>query len=267
MKELTLQEIKSVELEILSMFDEFCKKNSIKYFISNGTLLGAVKYKGFIPWDDDVDLLVPREDYNRLLKLFKDSDRYRIFAIEKDKNYRYPFAKLCDMTTRKDEFGYDNGLELGVDIDIFPLDYWDNDLENAKREVRKINKSMFGLTLSKLRKPDSKNPLKRIAKGAVMLYCKMRGSNYYINKIIRDSVKEEQKGSAYIGNKVWCIYGVKEIIPAEVFEKTLYLEFEGKSYPAPIGYDAYLKSLYGEYRADLPKDKQVTHHRYNAYRI
>ena len=142
MKELTLQEIKSVELEILSMFDEFCKKNSIKYFISNGTLLGAVKYKGFIPWDDDVDLLIPREDYNRLLKLFKDSDRYRIFAIEKDKNYRYPFAKLCDMTTRKDEFGYDNGLELGVDIDIFPLDYWDNDLENAKREVRKISKSI-----------------------------------------------------------------------------------------------------------------------------
>ena len=230
MKELTLNELKEIEFEMLKVFDKFCKENNIRYFISHGTLLGAIRYKKFIPWDDDVDLLIPREDYNRLLKLFKDDERYRIFAIEKDKNYRYPFAKLCDMTTRKEEFGYDNGLELGVDIDLFPLDYWDNDLENAKREVEKISKSMFRLTLSKLRKPDSKNPLKRVAKGVVMTFCKMRGSAYFVNKIIKDSVKEEQKGSAYMGNKVWCVYGEKGIIPSEVFADSVDIEFEGNAH-------------------------------------
>ena len=106
MKELTLQELKEIEFEILKTFDSFCKENNIRYYLSHGTLLGAVRYKKFIPWDDDVDLLIPREDYNRMITLFKDTEKYKLFAFEKDENYLYPFAKLCDMTTYKDEFGY-----------------------------------------------------------------------------------------------------------------------------------------------------------------
>ena len=75
MKELTLPEIKEIELEILETFHNFCKENNIRYFISHGTLLGTIRYKGFIPWDDDVDVLVPREDYNRLLTIFKDTEQ------------------------------------------------------------------------------------------------------------------------------------------------------------------------------------------------
>ena len=87
MKELTLQEIKEIELDILKMFDSFCTENNIRYFLSHGTLLGAIRYKGFIPWDDDVDLLVPRKDYNRLLDLFQDSEQYQLFAFEKNQEY------------------------------------------------------------------------------------------------------------------------------------------------------------------------------------
>ena len=121
MKELSLQEIKEIELDILKMFHSFCIENNIKYYLSHGTLLGAIRYKKFIPWDDDVDLLIPRKDYDRMLSIFKDNERYHLFAFEKDSKYSYPFAKLCDMTTRKDEFGYENGVELGVDIDLFRL--------------------------------------------------------------------------------------------------------------------------------------------------
>lgn len=74
---------------MLKMFRSFCLENNIKYYLSNGTLLGAIRYKKFIPWDDDVDLLIPREDYNRMLSLFKDGDRYRIFAFEKNQDYLY----------------------------------------------------------------------------------------------------------------------------------------------------------------------------------
>ena len=146
MKELTLQELKDIEFDILKKFDAFCKENNIRYFLAYGTLLGAIRYKKFIPWDDDVDLLIPREDYNRMISLFRDDERYRLFAFEKDPNYRYPFAKLCDMTTRKDESGYDNGVMLGVDIDLFPLDAWDDDLEKAKQEVKRIKRLMLSAT-------------------------------------------------------------------------------------------------------------------------
>ena len=111
-----IDELKKYELIVLDEIDRICKKYNIKYYLAFGTALGAIRHKGFIPWDDDVDLLIPREDYNRMISLFQDTDRYRLFAFEKNPEYKYSVAKLCDMTTRKDEFGYNNGVELGVDI-------------------------------------------------------------------------------------------------------------------------------------------------------
>ena len=267
MKELTLQELKEIEFEILKFFDAFCKENNIKYYLSHGTLLGAIRYKKFIPWDDDVDLLIPRADYDRMLKIFKDTDRYHLFAFEKDETYRYPVAKLCDMTTRKEEFSYNNVLELGVDIDLFPLDAWDDDLEKAKKEAKYIGKNMFRLVLSKLKRPDSVAPLKRFVKGIAMLWCKMHGSQYYIKKIIKASAKNPEENSKYLGCKAWCVYGEKGIIPAEVFQETALIEFEGELFPAPKDYDTYLTCLYGNYLPEPPKEKQKTHHNFKAYRL
>lgn len=267
MKELTLQELKEIEFDLLKVFDAFCKENNIRYFLAYGTLLGAIRYKKFIPWDDDVDLLIPREDYNRMISLFRDSDRYRLFAFEKDENYRYPFAKLCDMTTRKDEFGYDNGIELGVDIDLFPLDAWDDDLEQAKKEARYIHRNMFFLAMAKLKTSASANPVKRLVKGAVMVFCKLLGYKHFIRKIMKASDKPEQKGSSYVGAKSWCVYGDRGIIPAEAFAEAVEIEFEGQMFPAPVGYDTYLTCLYGDYLPEPPKEKQKTHHGFKAYRL
>lgn len=267
MKELTLQELKEIEFALLKKFQAFCEENNIKYYFSHGTLLGAIRYKHFIPWDDDVDLLIPRADYDRLISLYQDDERYRLFAFEKDPKFRYPFAKFCDMTTRKVENGYDNGVELGVDIDIFPLDAWDDDLAKAKKEARYIAKNMSRLGFTKLKKPDSRNPIKRFVKGIVMAWCKMFGSAYYIRKILAASHKEGQTGKNYVGCKAWCVYGAKGIIPAEAFAETVYVEFEGEMFPAPKGYDTYLTCLYGDYLPEPPKEKQKTHHVFKAYRI
>ena len=267
MKELSLQELKEIEFEILKMFDAFCKENNIRYYLSHGTLLGAIRYKKFIPWDDDVDLLIPREDYNRMLTLFKDNERYKHFDFENNPEYRYHIDKLCDITTRKDEYGYDNGVELGVDIDLFPLDAWDDDLEKAKQEVKYIKGNRFFLNLTKLKKPDSVNPVKRFVKGIVMMFCKMIGSRYFIKNIIKASSKEWQPGNKYLGCKAWCVYGEKGIIPAEVFADTVDIEFEGKMFPAPIGWDTYLTCIYGDYLPEPPKEKQKTHHGFKAYRL
>ena len=137
MQELTLQEIKQIELEILKTFHAFCEENHIRYFLSHGTLLGTIRYKGFIPWDDDVDVLVPREDYDRLLSLFKDNEQYKLLHFEKDEQFLFPYAKLCDMTTRKIENDMEDGMAVGLDMDIFPLDAWDADMEKAKKETKK----------------------------------------------------------------------------------------------------------------------------------
>lgn len=266
MKELTLQEIKDIELEILIHFDDFCRKNDLKYYLAYGTLLGAIRYKGFIPWDDDIDVLMPREDYLRLLKIYKDSDKYKLYAYEKDKKMIIPYAKICDTETFKDEFGYNSEVELGIDIDIFPLDYWADDLEEAKREVKKISRDMFCLGLTKLKKPDSVNPAKRFVKGIVMRYCRLRGSEHYVKKIIAASYKHEQNGSRYIGTKSWCVYKERNIIPSEAFSEGVDIEFEGRMIPAPIGYDTYLTCLYGDYLPEPPKEKQKTHHYFSAYK-
>lgn len=267
MKELTLQELKEIEFDILKMFDSFCKENGIRYFLAYGTLLGAIRYKHFIPWDDDVDVLVPREDYSKVLTLFQDSEKYRLFAFEKDQSYLFPFAKICDMTTKKDEFGYKSTIDLGVDIDIFPLDNWDDDLEKAKKEAKYIKKNMSGLGLSKRTKPDSRTPLKWIVKAVRMTYSKMLGSKYFLKKILNASNRPEQKGSRYVGCKVWCVYGARGIVPAEAFAETIEIEFEGQRFPAPAGYDTYLTCLYGDYLPEPPKEKQKTHHGFKAYRL
>ncbi len=267
MKELTLEELKVIEFDILKMFDSFCAENNIRYFLAYGTLLGAVRYKKFIPWDDDVDVLVPREDYERLIKLFRDDDRYRLFAFEKDKKYTFPFAKICDMTTRKIEPGYNSGIELGVDMDIFPLDAWDDDIEKAKKEAKYIKRNMFCLGLSNLEKPDSVNPIKRIVKGCLISVCKMFGSEYFVKRIIKKGNQKAQKGTNYQGCKVWCVYGERGINPAEAFSDSIEMEFEGKMFPAPIGYDAYLTCLYGDYLPEPPKEKQKTHHSFKAYKL
>ncbi len=267
MKELNLQELKDIEFDILKVFDAFCKENNIRYYFAYGTLLGAIRYKKFIPWDDDVDVLVPREDYERLISIFEDSEKYRLFSFEREANFLYPFAKLCDMTTRKIETGYDNGVELGVDIDIFPLDYWNNDLKKAKKESKRIGRYMLFLSLSKLNKPDSVSLVKRFIKGIVMFFCKMIGGKYFVDKINKATIRSEQKGSAYIGTKSWCVYGERNIIPASAFDGSVDVEFEGEMFPAPVDYDTYLTCLYGDYLPEPPKEKQKTHHTFKAYKL
>ena len=267
MKELSLQEIKETEYAILKKFRSFCEENNITYYLAHGTLLGALRYKGFIPWDDDVDVLVPRSDYNRLLSIFEDDGQYRLFSPERNEDYRFPYAKLSDVTTSKQENGIDSGVALGLDIDIFPLDAWDDDLEEAEKEAKRIGRWMNCLGLSKRTGLSFLSPIKRIVVWVMMLFCKMFGSRYYIKKICRESFKPHQTGKKYLGCKAWCVYGKKGILPADIFRDTVQVEFEGESFPAPIGYDAYLRSFYGDYMPEPPEEKRKTHHSFKAYRL
>ena len=267
MKELTLPEIKEIELNILKEFHAFCEENGIRYFISHGTLLGTIRYKGYIPWDDDIDVLVPREDYDRLLRIYKDSEKYRLFSFEKDERFLFPYAKLCDMSTRKIEPGDDDGLKLGLDMDIFPLDAWDQDLKKAKKESKRQKRAMFRLGLCKSKKAGSVNLLKRAVKSVMMVFCKMVGSKHYVRKLMKEARRHSYEGSAYLGGKAWNVYGERDVLPAEVFDHPIEVEFEGCTFWAPVGYDAFLSSLYGNYLPEPPLEKRKTHHVFKAYKL
>lgn len=268
MDELTLDELKKIEFDILKHFDAFCKKHNIRYYLAYGTLLGAVRYKKFIPWDDDVDVLVPRDDYERLLKIYEDNAKYKLFAFEKDSKFYYPFAKLCDLSTRKvmPKFRSSDAIP-GVEIDIFPLDCWHSDYEMAKKEAQSIYREILFLQASHLRETPVKKGIKSLLWKVISVYARIRTHKYFNKKIVKKSKANKQERPAFVGSKSWCIYGAKGVIPAEAFAESIDIEFEGEFFPAPVGYDIYLTCLYGDYLPEPPKEKQKTHHDFKAYRI
>jgi len=259
---MTLPEIKQTAFEILRHFKDFCTQNNIAFFLSNGTLLGAVKYGGFIPWDDDVDVLMPRADYDRLIRLYPDSARFQLFSAERVPDFRFPFAKLCDRTTVKMEENIDNGVSLGIDIDIFPIDSCTEHI--LRRDVQLRSKlCLVGYMLSKFTSGGDRSLLKR----CIIRCCRMCGHGFFHKRLLALVHREGTRGSTHKGCLIWPVYGSREVLPAEVFAEAVEVTFEGETFPAPVGYDAYLRSLYGDYPKDPPKEKQKTHHRFKAYRV
>ncbi len=267
---LQLDQIRQIELNLLRHLSKVCKQKNITFWLSNGTLLGAVKYGGFIPWDDDVDVLMPREDYDKLIRIFKDTDDVILLSPERNDDYLYPFAKLCDANSVLEETNYCNGVAFGVNMDIFPLDNLAPDFKGACRQVKQNKKITKWLGLSKIVRytPNEKrNKLQVLLRRAALIYCKVVGAKRFRNLMMKNARKYEKGNtSQYVGCALWPVYMEGEVIPAEVFQKTKYVSFEGEWYPAPGGYDTYLRSLYGNYEEDPPLEKQKTHHNFTVFR-
>ena len=131
-----IKKIQEILFKTLCYFDNFCKQHDIKYFLSNGTLLGAAKYGDFIPGDDDVDVIVPRKDYDRLVKMIEiNNGEYKLFCREQIKTWRMPYAKLSYERTLLKEGEYNFGASFGLSLDIFPIDNWNSNLHIAKIEA------------------------------------------------------------------------------------------------------------------------------------
>ena len=263
-----IKEVQGVLNGLLRHFAEVCERNGLRYYLSNGTLLGAVKYQGFIPWDDDVDVLMPREDYNKLIQLEEiNTAAYRLRATETCATWKIPFAKLSDERTVCKETTADFGCELGICMDIFPLDNWSGNHKTAVREatwgglLRRFVSASIEETFYSPRRG-----WRRVILYGNWCFSRLCGVTFFRKRIDRMTQKHAASPTGNVGCIAWAAYGRREVIPTGEFAETVQVTFEGRQYPAAGGYDAYLRRMYGDYEQDPPMDRQKTHHAFAIYR-
>ena len=263
MKEIgEIKEIQSILYDALCYFDDFCRQNDIQYVLSNGTLLGAAKYGDFVPWDDDVDVLLSRADYDKLMSLTSiNNGRYRLLCQEQVPTWRMPYAKLSCENTVIREGEYDFGASFGLSVDIFPIDHWSPHLGVAKWQA------FWGECLKRLlicsiggAFHTQKRGVKRLILRSIWLVGKAVGHRRLQRRILTMVRKASRKPSPYVGCRAWTCHLDGEIFPAAYFAETTRLAFRGREFPVIAQYENYLSSLYGDWRAELPLDQQHSNH-------
>lgn len=242
------------------MIDDFCKEYNIKYFLVGGSLLGAVRHQGIIPWDDDVDIAMIREEYERFIELFKSNapEGYELYDISRS-DYYLPFLKIAKKSTSiygesKDK----NGNIIDINIDVFPYDGCPGSREDAQQYFSK-RRQLFAVIPWRYYIPFHK--FHRVKTNLRILMCTLR---YPLKKkFIKAS--EDLKllkcmKSSYSACIVWGKYGIGEVQPSKVFLSTVPIRFGTREIPAPIGYHDYLTGLYGDYMVLPPESARVPQH-------
>ena len=263
MKKIDSDELKRIELNLLIKFDEICKENEFKYFLCGGTLLGAIRHKGFIPWDDDIDVLMPRPDYEKLLKFYKENQVGDIrFVSWKTGDSIYPFLKLVNIKTKVKEKYLDDKYATNVWIDIFPLDGMPDNDRIIERKYKKIK--FYKMLLMTAYSESGKGATwyaKRIKQLLIPL-CKRMNVTKLCDKLNKIAMEYSIETSPFVGGFLWG-YGIQEKMPLE-FLDCVEVEFEGHKFPAPKCWDYYLKKLYGDYMA-LPPEEERRPHDFEAW--
>lgn len=255
MDDLTRKSLRSTQLQILDEIVRICQENGLRYCLTGGTCLGAVRHKGFIPWDDDVDIIMPRRDFQQFIDLTKD-DHVGDFFLDyymTNPSYGRCFAKYCKRNTL---FVEPNGLRQAIYVDIFVQDKVPGPEFTAKSKLPIFIHKLDAITTIRregLRGRDLKTkiifyttrwiPVRWIFIWETHLMTRFENtdSSFYLNY-----------GSPY--------NLIKETIPISEFEPYTQLEFEGKPYNVPRNWNLYLSNIYGDYMTLPPMEKRVTHY-------
>ena len=266
-----LIQYKRILVESLKAFDKLCKENNIKYFAVGGTAIGTVRHKGFIPWDDDIDVAMLREDYDRFitLKSALRNSKYRIIDYH-DEGYFLPSAKFIDCTTTIWEIE-EQPYIMGAYIDVFPLDYVE--IRDKYLPVKFRNYKHFFEKL-RISKSDVKfrKTIRYLLTGHIKTFLKRLSEHikytFYLRRNIDSLIKKADKLSNFlraIHSDVVLNYNTfyplqKELLKADWFAETKTMPFENTTIEMPIGYDSYLRQLFGDYMQLPPVEKRVGHH-------
>lgn len=262
MNEAETRELQNKMLEILLYFDSFCKEHGLKYYLCGGCLIGVARHQGFIPWDDDIDLFMPRKDYEQLSEIWNttaDTERYVFCRTDATHNYHDAGASIRDVnTTEINRHSVNEDICHGMAVEIMPIDGCPK--SKIKRVWQLYNAFVFNL-FNVQRLPDNKGKFFRYAAGALFRLVRSPKARYRLWK------RAEKRMSRYawedcteVTELIGSIKGMLLRHPKEDFEQVVYKHFENYMLPVMAGYKTYLRKIWGDYMQLPPVDKRVAKH-------
>ena len=258
-----LREIQGIELDILEKVTNILDANGLKWYLIGGSCLGAVRHNGFIPWDDDIDIGLFRDDYNKARKVLKKylPDDYLFCDRTTESEYPYNFAKVRKRNTAYVQDGYSHlNIHLGIYIDIFPFDFAPDNKSSLKKQMLKLKilRYMNDLSFMSYKKNNHLRPFWEIPIIAL--------AHLFINKkMVYIAIENTiQKFNMTASKKYVCNYlgfwGDREVANFKWFQKVRSVQFENKRCNIPFEYDKYLRKVYGDYMRLPPIEQRVPKH-------
>lgn len=265
MAQLSKREIQDIQLEILDCVHAFCEKNGITYFLTGGSLIGALRHNGFIPWDDDIDIMMYRDEYEAFIESFnKEYSRYHAFSL-RDTGYNYHFCKICAMNTVLEETDLTvSDIPLGINIDLFPLDKLPEgtDQEKLMGKLHRLDKKMHGkaFNMKRIGKRPFRQRLLILAYRAWACFTSRRALAY----------KQQQIAMKYADSNT----NQYSLITCQIRRRFPILDrsitaqedhvFEDRIYKIPSTYDRYLREQFGDYMTPPPEAGRTSGHAFTA---
>lgn len=269
-QELTLEEIHKGTLVIFKKIIEICDVLNIDYYLAYGTLLGAVRHQGFIPWDDDFDIMMLRNDYDKFVDYCNQHENelkpYRIMNYFNTEGYPFAISRFCDLSYRM-EMNDGNDYGMGMFIDVYPLDGRGVKTSEFVNKYLDIKRKVLGLGLYYSYEhcvvPETGSFLKRCGRKVFCIYARKMKTKYFIDQFEKMARHYSVEESRYVSCVIW---ETTRPLKKEWYDEITYLNFEGIRVKAPKGYHRILKQSYGDYMQLPPKDKRVPHHEYKLYK-
>ncbi len=257
-----MNKVQSHQLNMALEVDRICKKYNINYFIEGGTLLGAVRHKGFIPWDDDLDIDMLREDYDKFIQVAQKEfgNKYFLQTLETEPHYGLAFAKIRENDTLYiEEMSQNVDINAGIYIDIFPIDNVSNHMFLNKLIMKKMVFYRM-ILLIKQKYNISANTKKNIFILKILkLFSKLFSIKFIKHRIYKIEHLYKNKKTKYVAN-LFSVYFNKAIIPRDIMTQYIPINFENKTLMGLKEYDKYLTHFYGDYMTPPPKNKRENRH-------
>ncbi len=258
-RELQIGEIHEILYAMLQYLDEVCRENHITYFLSGGTAIGAIREKGFIPWDDDLDIMLPRGEYDRLIRCLEERNHpaYKVYSL-RDSTWNRPYSCLVDETTegRHELVNYSH---IGVTMDILPMDGLPDSFEKVKRYYR-ILRLKYAFYYSSIKEDYAEGEKLLWAKKLMGVLARRIGAHRISEHIDRCARKMDYATANYVGCSVLIHFMEKERFDKDWFKSQEYVAFNGGAFPVMNGYDEYLRALYGNYMKRPETESDPDHH-------
>lgn len=265
MKVIDLEELKVLQMDVLTAIDKFCVENGITYSLAGGTLLGAIRHKGYIPWDDDIDIYLYRDDYNKLISTFPEvyEGHYKIASLERDKDWVRPYANAYDDRTIFVEDSTEK-KQIGVKIDVYPIDCVPDDEDEWRKYDKPRRRMQFVKAIRSLKcernRGFGKNLIIILVKVCTFFISQRRFAEY----LDRLAQKYNKDNTNYVFSNAQGLY-VKKRFLKNVFDEVIELPFEDRMFKGFADADSYLRNSYGDYMQLPPEEKRVSHHDFVAY--